>query len=233
MDIVGLRKPIKLAEFKPAFDINLAIMQRYQANRLRVVRQLRYSLHNENSLDLVLFLNGIPIATVELKTDFTQSVEDAVDQYRFDRLPKLKGKPAEPLLSFPSGALVHFAVSTQEVMMATELAGPDTFFLPFNRGNDGGKGNPLNSDGYSTAYLWEEVWQCDSLLDILGRYMIAERDKKQQIKTLIFPRYHQLNVTRALLDNVKGNGTGQKYLIQHSAGSWQNHVDCVDSPFFW
>lgn len=232
VDIVGLRKPIKLAEFKPAFNINPDILKRFQANRLRVVRQVRYSLHNENSLDLVLFLNGIPIATVELKTDFTQSVEDAVDQYRFDRLPKLKGKPAEPLLGFPSGALVHFAVSTQEVMMTTKLAGPNTFFLPFNRGNEGGKGNKPNPDGYSTAYLWEHVWQRDSLLDILGRYMIAERNERQQITTLVFPRYHQLDVTRALLANVSAKGAGQKYLIQHSAGSGKTMSIAWTAHFF-
>ena len=103
------------------------------ANRLRVVRQVRYSLHNQNSIDLVLFLNGLPVATVELKTDFTQSIGDAIDQYRFDRNPKPKGQAAEPLLSFPSGALIHFAVSNSEVAMVTRLAGPATVFLPFNR----------------------------------------------------------------------------------------------------
>jgi type I restriction enzyme R subunit len=111
VEMLGLRQPLKLAEFKPALAINPDILARYAANRLRVVRQVRYSLHNENSIDLVLFLNGMPVATVELKTDFTQSVQDAIDQYRFDRLPHPKGQAAEPLLMFPNGALVHFAVS--------------------------------------------------------------------------------------------------------------------------
>ena len=111
VELLGTKQPLKLAEFKPASGINPDIIARYAANRLRVVRQVHYSLHNENSIDLVLFLNGIPVATAELKTDFTQSLQDAVDQYRFDRLPRPKGQGAEPLLSFPSGALVHFAVS--------------------------------------------------------------------------------------------------------------------------
>ncbi|MGE3345497.1 MAG: type I restriction endonuclease, partial [Vicinamibacterales bacterium] len=106
IELLGAKKPLPLAQFRPAFTLNEDILTRYQANRLRMVRQVRYSLHNENAIDLVLFLNGIPVATVELKTDFTQSVGDAVDQYRFDRLPRPKGQPAEPLLSFPNGALV-------------------------------------------------------------------------------------------------------------------------------
>jgi type I restriction enzyme R subunit len=123
IELIGLRQKLPLAQFKPSLAMNPEILARYAANRLRVVRQVRYSLHNENCIDLVLFLNGLPVATVELKTDFTQSVQDAVDQYRFDRLPRTKGNPAEPLLSFPSGALVHFAVSNAEVQMTTKLAG--------------------------------------------------------------------------------------------------------------
>ena len=125
IEMLGLRDKLKLAQFKPALAINPEILARYAANRLRVVRQVRYSLHNENSIDLVLFLNGLPVATAELKTDFTQSVGDAIDQYRFDRHPKPKGQAAEPLLSFPSGALVHFAVSNSEVHMTTRLDGPN------------------------------------------------------------------------------------------------------------
>ena len=123
IEVMGLPKVLKLAEFKPALGLNPEILARYSANRLRVVRQVRYSLYNENSIDLVLFLNGIPVATVELKTDNTQSIEDAIWQYKSDRLPKLAGKTPEPLLSFPSGALVHFAVSCREVRMTTKLAG--------------------------------------------------------------------------------------------------------------
>lgn len=219
-EMLGLRQPLKVAEFKPAMGINLEIIGRYKANRLRAVRQVHYSVHNENSIDLVLFLNGLPVATVELKTDFTQCVEDAVDQYRFDRDPKPKGQVAEPLLSFPSGALVHFAVSNREVFMATKLAGILTEFLPFNQGDNGAKGNPENPEsGHRTAYLWEQVWERESWLEILGRYLITQRDKKKQIEKIIFPRYHQLDVTRKLQVAVLNDGPGAKYLVQHSAGS--------------
>jgi type I restriction enzyme, R subunit len=220
VELLGLKVPLMLAQFKPALAINPDILARYAANRLRVVRQVRYSLHCENSIDLVLFLNGLPVATVELKTDFTQSLGDAIDQYRFDRHPKPKGQAAEPLLSFPSGALIHFAVSNSEVAMVTRLAGPATVFLPFNLGNEGAAGNPVNAaGGHRTAYLWEQVWARESWLEILGRYLIARRDKKKQIEAIIFPRYHQLDVTRKLQVAVLADGPGGKYLIQHSAGS--------------
>jgi type I restriction enzyme R subunit len=220
IELLGLKMPLKLAEFKPALSINTDILARYAANRLRVVRQLRYSLHNENSIDLVLFLNGLPVATVELKTDFTQNIGNAIDQYRFDRQPRPKGQAAEPLLSFPQGALVHFAVSNSEVAMVTRLDGLATVFLPFNLGNDGAAGNPVNpAGGHRTAYLWEQVWAVDSWLEILGRYLIAQRNPKKQIERIIFPRYHQLDVTRKLQAAVLTDGPGGKYLIQHSAGS--------------
>mgnify|MGYP001274469997 CR=1 FL=1 len=145
IELLGLRQPLALAQFKPALAINPDILTKYAANRLRAVRQLRYSLHNENALDVGLFLNGIPVATAELKTNFTQSVEDAIDQYRFDREPRPKGQgSAEPLLSFPNGALVHFAVSNSEVYMTTRLEGAGTRFLPFNQGDNGAAGNPPN-----------------------------------------------------------------------------------------
>lgn len=263
IELLGLRQPLTMAQFKPAFGLNPDILQRYAANRLRVVRQVRYSLFNENAIDLVLFLNGIPVATVELKSDFTQSVEDAVDQYRFDREPKPKGQTSpEPLLSFPNGALVHFAVSQSEVMMTTRLAGAATTFLPFNRGDNGAAGNPVytpspqpspikgegapvtsvsanrkgapilpsplagegpgmrgQNSGFRTAYLWEQIWQRDSWLEIIGRYLVARKDKKNQIQALIFPRFHQLDATRKLVSSVLAEGPGGKYLIQHSAGS--------------
>ena len=211
--------PITLAQFRPALAGNAEIEARYAANRLRVVRQLKYSLHNENCIDLVLFLNGLPVATVELKTDFTQSVDDAVDQYRFDRLPRPKGQAAEPLLDFPRGALVHFAVSNESVKMTTRLEGPQTRFLPFDRGSDGGAGNPPHPSGHRTAYLWEEVWARDSWLEIIGRYLVAKRNDKKQIESIIFPRYHQLDATRALQAAVLKEGAGGRYLVQHSAGS--------------
>ncbi|WP_454722777.1 MULTISPECIES: type I restriction endonuclease subunit R [Cupriavidus] len=220
VEMLGLKEALQMAQFRPALAINQVIQQHYAANRLRVVRQVRHSRNNpQDALDLVLFLNGIPVATAELKSDFTQSVQDAVDQYCFDRNPQPKGGTAEPLLSFPGGALVHFAVSQAEVKMTTRLAGADTYFLPFNRGNDGAAGNAPNCDGFATAYLWEEVWQRDSWLDILHRYLIGKRDDKKQLKTVIFPRYHQLDATRRIVADVLEMGAGQRYLIQHSAGS--------------
>ncbi|MFD1960016.1 type I restriction endonuclease [Novosphingobium panipatense] len=187
VEMVGVRGMISLAQFKPAMGMNPDIIAAYQANRLRVVRQLRYSVTNENCFDLALFLNGIPVATAELKTDFTQSITDAIDQYRFDRLPRPKGGNSEPLLTFPSGALVHFAVSNSEVHMTTKLAGPTTRFLPFNKGDAGGAGNPLNEHGHRTAYLWEEIWERESWLEIIGRYLVAQRDAKRAITGIIFP----------------------------------------------
>ncbi len=219
VEMIGLRHPLALAQFKPALAMNANILARYAANRLRVVRQVHYSTANENAIDLVLFLNGLPVATVELKTDFTQSVQDAIDQYRFDRHPRPKGQSIEPLLAFPSGALVHFAVSNSEVYMTTRLDGPQTRFLPFNKGDQGGKGNPPNPNGHPTCYLWEEVWRRNPWLEILGRYIVTQRNEKKQIKSIIFPRYHQLDATRQLVQAVLAEGAGGKYLIQHSAGS--------------
>jgi type I restriction enzyme R subunit len=184
-----------------------------------VVRQVHYSVHNENSIDLVLFVNGIPVATAELKSHYTQSVQDAVYQYKTDREPFFKPKNvAEPLLAFPGGALVHFAVSNAAAEMTTRLAGLDTTFLPFNQGNAGGAGNPPKA-GIATDYLWKEVWQRDSFLQILGRYLVPVKNAKKQLVGWIFPRYHQLTVTRKLVAAVTLEGPGNKYLVQHSAGS--------------
>ena len=233
IEILGLKQPLKLAEFKPALAVNPDILARYQANRLRVIRQVRFSTYNENCLDLVLFLNGVPVATAELKTDFTQSLADAIDQYRFDRLRQPKGQAVERLLSTPNGALVHFAVSNREVAMVTKLEGPSTRFLPFNQGNEGGAGNPVNpASGHRTAYLWEEVWARESWLEILGRYLIARRDKKKQITHIIFPRFHQLDVTRKLQVAVLREGSGGKYLVQHSAGSGKTNSIAWTAHFF-
>ena len=220
LDVVGLRQRVALCQFRPVLAMNEALQTRYAANRLRVVRQVRYSVTNENCLDLVLFVNGIPIATAELKSDYTQSVQDAVDQYCYDRMPKAPGRNvAEPLLSFPGGALVHFAVSNSEVAMCTVLAGADSDFLPFNQGNDFGAGNPPNPSGAATAYLWEQVWQPDSWLEILGRYLVPVKDDKNQLRRWIFPRFHQLDATRKLVAQILADGPGGKYLIAHSAGS--------------
>lgn len=243
-DVLGLRGSLEMAKFKPALVMNPDIMKRYEANRLRVIRQVRYSEHNENSIDLVLFLNGIPVATIELKTDNTQSIDDAVYQYKNDRNPHPKGQNPEPLLTFKSGALVHFAVSSSFVKMTTNLKGMRTTFLPFDLGDDGGAGNPVNPNGHKTAYLWEQVWARDSWLEILGRYIVAEKNEKKEITALIFPRYHQLDATRKLRAAVLAEGAGEKYLIQHSAGSgktksiaWSAHFladlhDATDSKVF-
>ena len=184
VEMLGLKEPLQLAQFEPALGLNPAIQARYEANRLRVLRQVHHSPNApKDALELVLCLNGVPVATAELKSNFTQSVHDAVDQYRRDRHhhPKFaKGGVTEPVLGFSGGALVHFAVSQSEVMMATRLAGPATSFLPFNRGNQGGAGNAPNPQGFATAYLWEEVWARESWLDILHRDLVGKRDEKKQ-----------------------------------------------------
>jgi type I restriction enzyme R subunit len=220
-----LRKEVKdrgakfrVCQFKPEL-YNEETQLKYEANILRVVRQLYYSDQNQNSIDLVLFLNGIPFATIELKTDFTQAVEVAKSQYRNDRPPK-----GEPLLTFKKRALVHFAVSGSEVWMTTKLEGKKSFFLPFNKGHqDGRAGNPDNPDGYATQYLWDEVLQRDSILNILHQYIHLQVDNKTKKETMIFPRYHQLDVTRKLLKDSRQRGVGKNYLIQHSAGSGKSN----------
>ena len=228
-EMLGLRRPVEVAQFRPALAMNPDLQAKYEANRLRVVRQLRYSLHNENCIDLVLFLNGIPVATIEVKTDYTQAVDDAEYQYKKDRNPKVAGKNAtEPLLSFPGGAIVHFALSNSEVRMTTRLAGMETRFIPFNQGSNGagqsgGAGNPPNPNGYATDYFWKRVCQPESWLEILGRYIVPERDAKKRLARVVFPRFHQLDCTRKLVEAVLHDGPGEKYLIQHSAGSGKTH----------
>ena len=185
-------------------------------------------------IDLVLFVNGIPVATLELKSEFKQAVHNAMKQYRTTRLPvdPITKKP-EPLLTFKRGALVHFAVSQYEVYMTTRLEGDNTFFLPFNKGtHDGGAGNdaPVDVNQYATDYLWNEVLLPDNLLKILGRYVhlqIEDKEdwegRKYKKESLIFPRYHQWDVVNKLLDAARTEGPGHKYLIQHSAGSGKSN----------
>ncbi|HPB76913.1 MAG TPA: type I restriction endonuclease, partial [Chromatiaceae bacterium] len=182
---------------------------------------------NNNCLDLVLFVNGLPVATLELKTDFTQTVQDAIRQYCQDRPPKDPvTRREEPLLAFKRRALVHFAVSTDEVWMTTRLGGQDTRFRPFNQGNDGGQGNPPNPDGYRTAYLWERILDRDTWLDILGRFIHLEQQVENRPdgtlavkQVLIFPRYHQWEGVTLLEAAARAEGPGFCYLVQHSAGS--------------
>ena len=212
----------QLCQFKPSHGFNPQLQALYDQVRLRVVRQVHYSLHNENSIDLVLFANGIPLATLELKTDFTQSVQDAIRQYKYDRPPRDPAtRQEEPLLAFKRRALVHFAVSTDEVHMTTRLEGAETMFLPFNLGYDQGAGNPPNPLGYRTSYLWERVLARDSFLEILGRFIHLEKQEKQE--RIVFPRYHQWEVVTQLVAATRAEGTGHKYLVQHSAGSGKSN----------
>ncbi len=213
--------------FKPETTINPTTMAQYNANILHCTRQLHYSLQNENSIDIVLFINGIPVVSMELKCQFTgQNTDNAIKQYKFDRATK------DALFEFKNRVLVHFAVDISNVYMTTKLEGANTYFLPFNQGsngagNVGGKGNPINPDGYDTAYLWEQVLCKDRLLEIIHKYLHfqVERDEKGTIKSerMIFPRYHQLDVVTKLLADVKKNGSGRNYLIQHSAGSGKSN----------
>ena len=224
-DLKYIGSKFKLCQFKPELQ-NDELEVKYEANILRVVRQVYYSKDNRKSIDVVLFLNGIPVSTIELKTDFTQNIQDAIIQYKKDRLPK-----GEPLLEFKKRCLVHFALSTDEAYMTTKLDGNKTFFLPFNKGKkNGSAGNPANENGYATSYLWEEVLQKESLLNIIARYVHLEvKDKedhtgrKYTSEILIFPRYHQLDVVKKLLLDTKEKGAGQNYLIQHSAGSGKSN----------
>ena len=211
----------RLACFAPASGLNEETRRLHAANFFAVVRQVRYSVKNEKSLDLVLFLNGIPLFTAELKNPLSgQTVEDAIRQYRTDRDPR------EPLLAY-GRCLGHFAVDADLVYVATHLDGAGTRFLPFNRGKFGGAGNPPvppTQTGYATSYLWEETWARDSVLDLVRQFIheVEEEDetgRKTGGKSLIFPRYQQLDCVRRLVGDARENGVGQQYLIQHSAGS--------------
>ena len=194
----------------------------FEQNIFSVTRQLRYSCNETQlALDMAIFINGLPIATFELKNKLTkQTVEDAVQQYKNDRDPK------ELLFQF-GRCLVHFAVDDHEVKMCTHLKGKSSWFLPFNKGYKDGAGNPPNPEGLATDYLWKEILTPDRLTDIIENYaqIIEEKDEKTGKKRFkqIFPRYHQLTVVRRLIDSTKTHGAGKRYLIQHSAGSGKSN----------
>ncbi len=221
-------KTLRIAFFRPAHGLNPDLEARYQANRLGLTRQLHFSPKSEKSLDVVLSVNGIPVVTLELKNPLSgQTAADAVRQYRHDRDPR------ELIFRFTKRTLVHFAVDTEEAHMTTRLAGSGTHFLPFNRGNHGGAGNAPDPAGrnYKTAYLWEEVLQRDSLLDLLARFLhldvqekISDEGKKVRKETMIFPRYHQLQAVRQMVAAAGAEGVGHNYLVEHSAGSGKSNT---------
>ena len=224
----------RVCYFKPESSLNQTALELYEKNEITCNRQWYYSVDTKNSVDMVIAVNGIPVFAFELKNQYTgQNVDNAKRQWMYDRDPR------EICFQFNKRILGYFCVDQLEVWMATKLAGKDTFFLPFNQGsngagNDGGKGNPANPDGYPTAYLWEYVFQKDSMMDILQKFIHLQvvEDKKlmsdgsekiTKKKSLIFPRYHQLDVVRKLIADVSENGSGVNYLIQHSAGSGKSN----------
>lgn len=216
-------------QFRPESTLNAKTAETYAKVRVRVMRQVHFSAADQRSVDLVLFVNGLPVATMELKTDFTQSIADAIEQYKSTRRPKDPGSgKVQPLFVSGVRAVVHFAVSNDEVWMTTKLDGDKTNFLPFNRGTeDGGAGNPLNPNGSASSYLWEDVLQRDSWLNILGRFIYIKNEeatdpitnKTTKWSALRFPRFHQWEAVTKLTDAVIVEGPGHRYLIQHSAGS--------------
>ena len=219
---------LKLFYDKPVSSLNPKDAKNYDKNIFSATRQVHYSPQNEKSLDLVIFINGIPIITFELKNELTkQNVKDAIKQYKKDRDPK------EELFRL-ARCLTHFAVDTDQVWMCTQLNGEKSHFLPFNKGNNNGAGNPANETGIKTDYLWKELLTKDSITDIIQNYIqfIEEeverilpdgKIKKEKAKKMIFPRYHQLDVVRNLLEDAKEKGVGKRYLIQHSAGSGKSN----------
>ncbi len=216
---------IKLAFFKPSSGMNPEHLTLYKKNIFKVVRQLHYSKNNENSLDMGIFINGLPIITAVLKNSLTgQFVTEAIKQFQQDRDPK------EPLFHFKK-CLVHFAIGNEKVFMTTKLNGEETKFLPFNIEFD----NPVNPKGHKTAYLWEDILQKDILLDLIGNYLHVQKvtekffDKQKGFyektrEDFIFPRFHQLDAVRTLLNALKTDNVGHNYLVQHSAGSGKSNT---------
>ncbi len=221
-------RTLRVAYFKAAHEMNPELAERYAKNRLGITRQLQYRPNSNKSIDVVLSLNGIPIATVELKNPLTgQTTDHARRQYQQDRDPR------DSIFEFKQRTLVHFAADTETVFMTTRLAGAATYFLPFNKGVNRGAGNPADPTGrtYRTAYLWEEVLERDSLLDLLARFMHLQSEEKRtedgtkvRRESLIFPRYHQLKAVRSLVQAARSDGTGTNYLVEHSAGSGKSNT---------
>lgn len=223
---------IELSEGLPEDERDQKAWDRYNANILRVVPQLMYRPGSKLAIDLVFFINGLPVATVEIKTDFTESADAAVIQYKDDRLPQNPvTKRVEPLLTFQRGAVVHFAMSDSDIQMCTKLAGKNSYFLPFNQGRDGSNGvwigNPIREDGeYPVAFFWEQVCQRDNWLRIFHSFVYTEKKDVVDLagnhsrkETQIFPRFHQWDAVTKMIADAKANGAGMTYLCEHSAGS--------------
>ena len=214
----------KMAYFVPSSGLNPDLQKKCEANHFSVIRQLQFEADGHMSLDMGLFLNGLPIFTVELKNPFKgQTVEDAIKQYKFDRDPR------QPLFAF-GRCLAHFAVDPDLVFVTSHLQGPQTNFLPFNTGKYGGAGNEPRPDDFATAYLWQAIWSPDSLLNLIQHFVHTveeeitdSKGKTVKRKRLIFPRYHQLDAVRRMVAHAREVGTGYRYLIQHSAGSGKSN----------
>lgn len=226
--------PFKVVFFKPESGLNESAADRYAKNVCRCIRQFHFAETGNQTIDMVLDVNGIPLVSIELKDQFTgQDVENAMRQWREDRDPRCR------CLKFNTRMVAFFAVDLENVYMTTKLEGAKTFFLPFNQGsagagNDGGAGNPANPDGYATSHLWEVALQKDSLLDIVNKFLHLEvkeeteldargNEVKRKKARIIFPRYHQLDSVRKVIADVRANGTGKNYLVQHSAGSGKSN----------
>ncbi|MGH3921240.1 MAG: type I restriction endonuclease, partial [Pseudonocardiaceae bacterium] len=210
---------IQLAYFRPAHGLTPQLVARYENNYLSVTRQLRYERDSDKSVDLALFVNGIPVATAELKNVLTgQTIDDAKEQYRSNRDPNN--------VTLGRRTVVHFAVDTERVAMTTRLAGPQTRFLPFDQGHDEHAGNPPNPHGHRTAYLWQRVWQRDAWLELLQRFVHVAKVPRgsQKPPSMIFPRFHQWDAVRKLEAAAKSDGAGHDYLVQHSAGSGKSNT---------
>ncbi len=214
----------KMAFFKPESGLNPDTVKLYEQNQLKVIRQVYYAKKNKNSIDLVLSLNGLPVATLELKNQFTgQNVAHAKKQYATTRDNK------ELLFTFKKRALVHFAVDDEVVYMTTRIEGSRTYWLPFNKGDHHGMGNPLNPGGYKTDYLWQEILAKDSWLEIIGRFIHLQTEtfefegQLRKKEKMIFPRYHQLDAVRKMTCHAQAHGAGSNYLVQHSAGSGKSN----------